>query len=93
MNEEIMALRGWVQNALKDAVDARNQKRRVSKYDSGRISGNISAYQHVLVETSLSNARKNLIEEGLSCIRILEHDNKALEKRLEECKALWRIRT
>lgn len=53
MNEEIMATRGWVQNALKSAVDKRNKKRKVTDYDRGRIAGSISAYQHVLVETSL----------------------------------------
>lgn len=52
MSEEVMAIRGWAQNALNCAVTERNQKRKVSDYDRGRIAGIISAYQHVLVETA-----------------------------------------
>lgn len=51
MNEEIMAIRSWVHDALKCAVNKRNEKQKVSEYDRGRIAGIISAYQHVMVET------------------------------------------
>jgi hypothetical protein len=58
MNEEILGIRGWVQNALEGAVNERNKRGAVSDYDRGRLAGTVSAYQHVLVETSPAAAWK-----------------------------------
>jgi hypothetical protein len=63
MNEEITNIRGWVQDALDSAVEEGNRDGRGSNYDRGRIAGIISAYQHVMIETSPTAAWKKPMEE------------------------------
>lgn len=62
MTEKIQAIRGWVKEALecetKKATKQLHNKHDMTDYERGRTHGAISAYQHVLVETSSSNAWK-----------------------------------
>jgi hypothetical protein len=62
MNEQILAIRGWVQNAVecetKKAIKQLHNKHFMTDYERGRMHGAISAYQHVLVETSPTSAWK-----------------------------------
>jgi hypothetical protein len=62
MNEQIQAIRGWIRNALecetKKAIKQLHNKHFMTDYERGRTHGAISAYQHVLVETSPTSAWK-----------------------------------
>jgi hypothetical protein len=62
MSEEIQAIRGWVWKALecktKKAIEQLHNKHFMTDYERGEVMGAISAYQHVLVETSPTSAWK-----------------------------------
>jgi hypothetical protein len=84
MNEEIIAIRSWVRDALKSAVNARNKKQTVSEYDRGRIAGIIFAYQHVMVETSptaAGNTPYSSFEEWIS--KITTHTSLTISDAME----------
>jgi hypothetical protein len=88
MNEQILAIREWAKNALecetKKAITLLHNKHVMTDYERGRMHGAISAYQHVLVETSPTSAWKVPYNAFNAWIRIRDLEQKRRRKEKDE---------